>query len=45
MRKSTAQTSGMVAGLDLGDRYSRLCILDPDGEVIEEGRFATTELR
>jgi transposase len=33
----------MVAGLDLGDRYSRFCILDPDGEVVEEGRIATTQ--
>ena len=43
MRKSTAQTSRMVAGLDLGDRYSRFCTLDPDGEVVEEGRIATTQ--
>lgn len=26
-------------GLDLGDRTSRLCILDPAGEVTEEGRI------
>jgi len=33
-----------VGGLDLGDRYSRLCILDgATGEVVEEGRIATTE--
>jgi hypothetical protein len=43
MRKSTAQTFRMVAGLDLGDRYSQFCILDPDGEVVEEGRIATTK--
>jgi transposase len=31
------------AGLDLGDKYSYLCLLDTDGgEVIEEGRLRTT---
>jgi transposase len=33
----------MTAGLDLGDRYSYLCLLDTQsGEVIEEGRLRTT---
>ena len=33
----------MTAGLDLGDRYSYLCLLDTDGgEAIEEGRVRTT---
>ena len=33
----------MTAGLDLGDKYSYLCLLDTDGgEVIEEGRVRTT---
>jgi transposase len=33
----------VTAGLDLGDRYSYLCLLDTDGgEVIEEGRVRTT---
>jgi transposase len=33
----------MTAGLDLGDKYSYLCLLDQaDGEVIEEGRLRTT---
>ena len=32
-----------TAGLDLGDRYSYLCLLDTDGgEIIEEGRVRTT---
>jgi transposase len=32
-----------TAGLDLGDRYSYLCLLDTDcGEVIEESRVQTT---
>jgi transposase len=33
----------ITAGLDLGDRYSYLCLIDTDsGEVIEEGRLRTT---
>ena len=33
----------MTAGLDLGDRYSYLCLIDTDnGEVVEEGRLRTT---
>jgi transposase len=33
----------MTAGLDLGDRYSYLCLLDTQsGEVMEEGRLRTT---
>jgi transposase len=33
----------MTAGLDLGDRYSYLCLIDDEsGEVVEEGRLRTT---
>jgi len=33
----------MTAGLDLGDKYSYLCLIDTDGgEAIEEGRLRTT---
>jgi transposase len=33
----------MTAGLDLGDKYSHLCLIDQEsGEVIEEGRLRTT---
>jgi transposase len=33
----------MTAGLDIGDKYSYLCLIDQaDGEVIEEGRLRTT---
>jgi transposase len=33
----------MTAGLDLGDKYSYLCLIDTlNGEVIEEGRLRTT---
>jgi transposase len=33
----------VVVGLDLGDRFSWLCVLDEDGEVVEEGRIQSTE--
>src|SRR5215212_6930873 len=33
----------MTAGLDLGDKYSYLCLIDQQsGEVMEEGRLSTT---
>ena len=38
-----SQSSTVTAGLDLGDKYSYLCLLDTQsGEVIEEGRLCTT---
>jgi transposase len=37
------QHPNMTAGLDLGDKYSYLCLIDTQsGEVIEEGRLRTT---
>src|SRR5215204_5434502 len=33
----------MTAGLDLGDKYSYLCLIDTEsGEIMEEGRLPTT---
>ncbi len=32
----------VTVGLDLGDRYSRICMLDTAGRVVEEGRVKTT---
>lgn len=32
----------LTIGVDLGDRYSRICVLDSEGTVIEEGRVRTT---
>jgi transposase len=33
----------MTAGLDLGDKYSYLCLIDQQsGEIMEEGRLRTT---
>jgi transposase len=34
---------GMTMGLDLGDRYSRYCLLNEECEVVEEGRIQNTE--
>ena len=37
-----SQHYALIAGIDLGDRYTHLCLLDAEnGEVIEEGRIAT----
>ena len=36
------QSSTITAGLDLGDRYGHLCLIDTEsGEVVEEGRIST----
>ena len=40
---SWSQKPEMTVGLDLGDRVSHYCILESHGEVMEEGRVATTE--
>jgi transposase len=33
----------ITVGLDVGDRFSHYCMLNPDGEVMEEGRVRTSE--
>jgi transposase len=38
----SAEKPRMTVGIDLGDRFSRYCIVNADGEVMEEGRIATT---
>jgi transposase len=35
-------TAKRTIGLDLGDRSSRYCLLDEQGDVIQEGSVATT---
>ena len=32
----------ITVGVDVGDRYSHLCLLDATGEVVEDGRVQTT---
>ena len=33
----------LTVGIDIGDKYSQLCVLDARGEVLEEARVATTQ--
>jgi transposase len=43
MDDGSSKQPPMTAGLDLGDKYSYLCLIDTDGgEAIEEGRLRTT---
>jgi transposase len=43
MTDGSKEQQKMTGGLDLGDKYSYLCLLDQhSGEVIEEGRLRTT---
>src|SRR5882757_3813113 len=37
------KTDRVTIGMDLGDRTSRMCFLDGEGEVIREGSVATTK--
>jgi len=43
VRKSQGKQRRLTIGLDLGDRSSRYCILDEQGEVLSEGSVATTK--
>ena len=50
MKKISKQSQVMKAakpersvGLDLGDRFIHYCLLDQEGEVVEEGRMANSE--
>src|SRR5215212_4219883 len=43
MSDGSRGTPMVTAGLDLGDKYSYLCLIDTDsGKVVEEGRLRTT---
>lgn len=42
MKKTSKSQPELTIGMDLGDRHSRLCVLDAEGEVIEESRVPTT---
>ena len=42
MKEDTRVGPELTIGVDLGDRYSHLCVVDEHGEVYEEGRIATT---
>jgi len=45
MEKDTSDGSGLIVGVDLGDRWSRYCVLDQRGKVLEEDTVATTGRR
>jgi transposase len=42
MGKHSKSMSGVTVGVDLGDKFSWLCVLDESGEITEETRVATT---
>ncbi len=46
MSDGSRRKPSMTVGIDLGDKYSHLCLLDSEsGEVIEEGRPCAPLLR
>lgn len=42
MAKDTKPWRGTTVGVDVGDSSCCLCVLDPDGEIIEESKIPTT---
>lgn len=38
-----SQDSKNVIGMDLGDRYSQLCVLDSEGQIVERTRIRTSQ--
>lgn len=43
MSKSTADRPTQTVGLDVGDRSTQICVLNADGEILEEASVRTTE--
>ena len=39
---TTTERSKLTVGLDMGDRFTQVCVIDEDGEVMEEGRVTST---
>ena len=42
MAKNNKPFQGTTIGVDVGDRSSSLCVLDPDGEIVEESKIPST---
>ena len=42
MKKDTKVESGLTVGVDLGDRWSKDCVVDEHGQLLEEEPAATT---
>jgi len=38
-----AKANTLTVGIDLGDQFSQVCVLDEEGEVVEESKIRTTE--
>jgi len=43
MKSLTVSESKVTVGLDVGDRFTQVCVLDEAGEVIEEARLPTRQ--
>lgn len=43
MTNDITTASRVTVGMDLGDRYSQICVLDEAGEMVEQGRVPTTD--
>jgi transposase len=41
--EATQEKPSLTMGPDMGDRYSHFCLLNEEGDVIEEGRLQSTE--
>jgi transposase len=41
MHDATTTETALTVGLDVGDRYVQVCVLDEAGEVVEESRLPT----
>ena len=41
--KTTKNKPEMTMGIDVGDRFSHLCLVDNEGEVVERDRVRSTE--
>lgn len=39
----TSPNVAQTVGIDIGDRWSHYCVLNAEGEILEEGRFRTAE--
>lgn len=41
--EAAQEKPALTVGLDLGDRYSHYCLLNEEGDVVEQGRIQSTE--
>jgi hypothetical protein len=42
MASSHPETPTQAIGIDVSDRFTSFCLLDREGEVVEEGKVRTT---